>query len=1206
MTIIAAMARRTTGGGTGGGQAQPPRSEADRRTLAVRDRGRDLALSAGAGSGKTSLLVGRYVSLVTDDGVPPAEILAITFTVLAAAEMRQRVAAELGRMGWEAERRAAERAEITTIHGFCAALIREHFFLAGVDPEFRVPTDVDTDRFLDAAFADHFRGRDPEFFALVARYGEDFVRAAVMALVRQEQSLGYGAERLAGLAADISGERAARRAEADRRRAETSSSAAGALEGLLAERLSGKSAEKLSAARGLLPALRAGACDEATLLAVRESTSRLLKLSPEGRTRRDALKAALEALDGFSEAAWAAELESEPARRALYGVAATTIREHSAFKARRGLVDYEDMLRLARDLLKRHRGVAEALRRRHRHVLVDEFQDTNRLQAEIVELLRTGCPGKLFAVGDVRQSIYRFRHAEVGVFRRHLEQTASSDGAVLELAENYRSRPEVLAFTNALFERLRPGEFRPLTAAARYASRLPLPAVELLVVPQDKLELARARWREADRLAAHVAALIESGAEVHDRETGSGRPIEPRDVAVLCRTRGPFGALERAFAACGVPAEAGGGREFYDRVEITDLITLLGWLADPADDTAAAAVLRSPFFDLSDDGLFWLARAEGGPAAAAEAGRLPAELSAADRAAVELAAGLLAEARAMAGHSSAAAVIEHVAAGTGYFEKILARRRGLPEHANLRRFVAEAGRFAAHSGGLAAAADHFRRSRAIAAAAADGESAAAFEPGRAVSILTVHAAKGLEFPVVAVADLGREIRGGGARGPALDADLGLGLKLADEFGERSDTAGSRLVELRTAGADAAEEDRLLYVAMTRARERLILSGVSKLDEPSLGSGRHIDRIRAALGTEFQVAGSESRVQEPGTRNPEPATAFAGVAIGLPDASAARPGRGLVTLAGKLGAGFAPEAAARPPEGLEPTAADLAAADGAVRRLAAPALEAGGALEARVTELAEMDGCPRRHVLERLAALDGARAAPAADAAEPGEHHASPGGAKLGTEVHELLERMDFAGAGSGSKVQGARSEGSQPATRDPRPATGNEATKLVARFLKSDTAGRLARAQREGRLLRETELHLRIGGALVSGEADALVLEGGSPAAPERVLVLDYKTDRDAGTDLARATRRHELQVRLYALAARRAWPGAAVEAAIAFLAAGKVASVAAGDAELAAAERRAGELLAMLGGGGLEERRWELCTGCPEPIKSGCRPGGG
>jgi len=1135
--------------------------EAELRKTAVRERRRDLALYAGAGSGKTRLLVDRYLSLVRDDGVPPGEILAITFTVRAAAEMRRRVVAGLRAAGLEARRRQAERAEITTIHGFSAALLREHFYLAGADPDFRVPGDVDVDCFLDAAFTGWFRKRDAGFFELAARHGEDFLRRAVLDLVRQEQSLGYGAERLAALAKDIAPERGARRTELDRRRGELLGQAAEALRSLVAEKLGGKSAEKLSAAARLLPRIEAGAGDDATLAALAESTSRLLKLTDEGKKRLAELRGALENLEGLSEAAWQAELDSERHRRTLYGVAAGTLDEFERYKARRGLVDYEDMQRAARDLLRDQPGVAAALSRRYRHILVDEFQDTNRLQKELVDLLRAGAPGKLFVVGDPRQSIYRFRHAEVEVFQRHLGEVRAGQGLVIELAENHRSRPELLAFTNALFGRISPAGFPPLAAAAEYQSRMPLPAVEVLITGQGELPLRQARWREADNLAARVAELVASGVQVYDRDEQRHRPIQFRDVAVLCRTRGPFADLERSLASFGVPAQTPGGREFYDRVEITDLISLLAWLADPGDSAAAAAVLRSPFFDLSDDGLFFAARG-GLLAARVESGESAPELGARDRAGLERARAALAEARQMAGHSSAAQVIEFVAAATGYFEKILARRRGAAEHANLRRFVAEAERFAAHSGGLAAAADYFRRARAIAAAAADGDSAATLAPGQALSLLTIHGAKGLEFPVVAVADLGREPSGGARGAPRLDADLGLGLKLADEFGQPQETAGARLVALRQQEADAAEEDRLLYVAQTRAREKLILSGVWNPRKPA----RPLNRILLGMGL---------------AESPEGPADFAGVAVDFPKPVPAGSGQRLVTLAGRLGDSFDPTRSIRAPRDLAPTAGDRQAAERVVRRLSAPELAPGGALDARVTELAEMDGCPRRHVLERLAALDAARAAPAAEAAEQPEPMASPGGAELGIAVHGILEGLDFA----------------KP------PKLAGQAGRLVATFLESAEARRLGQAQAGGRLLREAELHLAVGPAMISGSADAMVLEGGGPGSPERVLILDYKTDRDAAADLARAKRRHEFQVRLYALAARRAWPEARVEAAIAFLAAGRTVPVAADDPALATAEQRATELLVMLAGGELQAVRGELCAGCPECIRAGCGP---
>ncbi len=1137
-------------------------AEASLRRRAVAERDRGLVLAAGAGSGKTRLLVDRYVSLVADDGVDPARILAITFTEKAAAEMRRRVLAELKARGDAGARRSAARAPISTIHGFAAALLRENFHLLGLDPAFGIPGAVERDEFLDAAFDDWFRLADAGFYRLAARLGESFLRGTVLKLIDQEQSLGRGAGHLAALAADLSPEREARRAEFERRRAGLRGNAAAALSLLVTETLGGKSGEKLRRAAELLPGLREGKLDGELLDELKASTSRLQKLSPEGKAHLAAFRDGLKSLDALSDDAWAAELESEPFRAELYRVTARTLEEFAAYKLRRGYVDYEDMLRLARDLLRDRPGVAAGVRRRFEHVLVDEFQDTNRLQREIVGLLTSGRPERLFVVGDRRQSIYRFRHAEVEVFDRHVEETQSSGGLAVPLAENFRSRPELVAFTSAFFKELEGEAFPPMKPAAPYESRLSGSPVEVLLVDQGKRSIAEARWEEFDRLAAGIAALVAGGAEIYDRDVDGYRRIEFRDVAVLARTRGPFGDIERSLERFGIPARAPGGREFYDRVEITDLTSLLGWIADPRDDAVAAAVLRSPFFDVSDDGLFWLARAEDGLARGVESGRLPEGLSDADRAATERARGLLAEARAITGHSTVAEVIELVAARTGYFEKILARRRGLAEHANLQRFLAEAAGFAADSGGPAAAAEYFRRARAL--AAVETESATELGAEDAVSVLTVHGAKGLEFPVVAVCDLGRAPGGGGWGAPPANADLGLGLDLRNEVGVRTETAGARLVKLTESEAEGAEARRVLYVAMTRARERLILSGVARSDkEPERDSARPVEWVRSVLGLKEELPESIS---------------FAGVDVGLAPPSSPRAGKRLVTLAEKLGEGFNPAENLRAPKKLSPKKEDLKTAERVLARVFAAPLAAGAALEARVTELAEMDACPRRHALGVLARLETVRAG--IDDEETGDRQpvSAPGGRKLGTEVHGILEFLDFEEPG---KLSG-------------------EAGKLVKRFLVSKEAARLSEAQSEGRLLREAELRLMVDGSVVSGQADVMVLEGPREA-PESVYVLDYKTDRDAAEDIEKATRRHELQLRLYALAARGAWPQAKVTAAIAFLAADKVVPVAVDDEALAAAESRAKELLAMLASGEYQEVEGEHCGDCVECLRAVC-----
>ncbi len=229
----------------------------------------------------------------------------------------------------------------------------------------------------------------------------------------------------------------------------------------------------------------------------------------------------------------------------------------------------------------------------------------------------------------------------------------------------------------------------------------------------------------------------------------------------------------------------------------------------------------------------------------------------------------------------------------------------------------------------------------------------------------------------------------------------------------------------------------------------------------------------------------------------------------------------------------------------------------------------------------MDACPRKYALGALARLEAARAGIDDEKAGDRAPGAAPGGRELGTRAHRILEFLDFESPG---KLSG-------------------DAGRLVKRFLASKEAERLREAEAQGRLLREAELRLMVGESVISGQADVIVLEGPREA-PEAVHVLDYKTDRDAAADIEKARRRHELQLRLYALAAGGAWPEAKVTAEIAFLAAGQVVPIDVGEKSLITAESRAKELLAMLASGEYQEVEGEHCARCPECLRAICEKG--
>ena len=702
-----------------------------------------LLLAAGAGSGKTSVLVERFVRAVREDGIAPGRILAITFTERAAAELRGRVRARLLELGEREAARDTEGAPIGTFHGFCARLLRVHALIADLDPEFAILDEVGSGRLRQLAFrralalllADERREAAVE---LLAAYGADRVRGMVLGVYAEQRSRGVS-----------------------------------------------------------LPALAAPAL----------ANPALADPSREAPERMDPL-----------------ELEALRACALLGAILEEFGRVYDALKRDRSALDFDDLELRARDLLERREGVRRAWSERIELLMVDEFQDTNRRQLALLELLERD---NLFTVGDELQSIYGFRHAEVEIFRER-RRTLAAAGAAIALAHNFRSRPPLIAAINVVFHERFGDAYTPLIAA-RDADNQEEPLIELLLTDRNgwgqsphARELAgqlppATLWRQAEArlLAQRVAELIAAG------------QAQAGDVAVLLRAATDLPVYERALEERGVHTLAAVG-SFWGHQQVGDLLAWLRALANPLDELALYSALASPLVGIASDGLALLAlqaRAEGIGAWATIArgeNELYARLSATDRQRLERFAERFAVERTVTPTLGAAELLLRAIAQSNYERHVLSLPWGERRMANIHKLLRLARRYEAAEGrDLRGFLDDVEQRRAH-AESSEPHAPSGSEPD-AVRLMTIHAAKGLEFPVVCLADLGR---GGNGTPPDLLVDgerIGLRLARLDGSPPAATLHYEKLCEERR-GAAAAEEEQILYVAMTRARERLLLSG----------------------------------------------------------------------------------------------------------------------------------------------------------------------------------------------------------------------------------------------------------------------------------------------------------------------------------------------------------------------------------------------
>jgi ATP-dependent helicase/nuclease subunit A len=869
-------------------------------------------------------------------------------------------------------------------------------------------------------------------------------------------------------------------------------------------------------------------------------------------------------------------------------------------KAARAGLDFEDLELRARDLLA-DRTLRARWSERFALIMVDEFQDTNRLQLDLLEALErdAGSPratgaGNLFAVGDESQSIYRFRHADVSIFRERRDRLG--EARVRRLRANFRSAEELLDVLNGAFvDELGPG-FEPLRAGAGAGppaggGELRLfdpdppagaPPVELLVTDTRGWEddpalapgltaLAERPWRAAEaRLVAHRLR----------EEIDAGR--RPGDVVVLVRATASLRLFEQALEDQGLPTYVVGGRGYWSQEQVRDALAWLSVLANPLDEEALLAVLASPFCGVRTDALVLLAQEarvreqplwtvlRGLDGDAAWAAPLPA----AERDRLARVARVLAAERAHAERRPVDALLERAIVATGYDLAILARADGDRRMANLRKLMRLAREHERAEGRDLRAFVAFAAAQDL-SQAREGEAALESDGLDAVRLMTIHRAKGLEFPVVCVADLGRQ----GATGrPALlvGRDGSVGLRLAPVGGGETvpALAWERLAEAE-AREEAEEERRLLYVAMTRARERLILSGgadAGRWPEPRPG-GAPLLWIARALGGEPAALVDEAEPERVLVRTWDGRPARLRCLLNAP-----------ATLERVL-----------PREALAPVAVPVRTAAGDSALPAPPDVPPPPARPRPVqqrlsyTSLQEYARCGYRFYLRRVLGLP-PDPAPDDDAAET-----RPAGLPAtvrGTLAHALLEELDFASprppdpeavralaAAHGAEVTDADVE---------------DLAALVSAVAGFPLRERLAAAPR---VRREAPFAFAADpggtGPLLTGFLDVLAEEpdGG-------VLIVDYKSDRLEGADPAEHVERDYATQRLvYALAGLRhgaPW----VEVAYCFLERpGEPVS-----RRYAAADAAAlGEQLLELARGVLDER-WpvtsaphrELCGDCP------------
>jgi len=855
-------------------------SDAPAREHAV-DPSRNVVLEASAGTGKTRVLVERYVNLLRA-GVEPDHILAITFTRKAAAEMRERVidrlreAARLSQFDTARWRELKERLgeiAISTIDAFCLALLREFPLEADVDPGFDLADDTEVPRLIAESLDQALRicrgiAREDDDVALVfAQLGERRLRTGLGALLDRRLVAPQALQRyLSGGPRDLTAALVCARS-AERLR-DVLDGVQGGLEAFLADgpvhapavamladdlrafcatAASGRSFERRdeqAAYRVLLDRLRA-------YFVKADGDPRGATFAGTGFNKDDCASdaawkrhrvAAAGIAPGVAEAMRAFRRDLNVVlSRGVWTIFAVALRQYQRTLDGRALLDFSGVLERAVKLLKDMDEFAQSrfrLEARYRHVLVDEFQDTSRAQWQLVaQLVRNWGEGfgaaadaiqpSIFIVGDRKQSIYGFRDADVSVLdeaARFVSALRDDDDPRRAISVSFRSKPAILAFVNDVFGAVakvpeRPDRFRydetdrfPLEEVVREGElRVGAAAATVDAVHEPALGLivGQTITECAEGVGVEIAALL-GRATVRDRALGTSRLAKASDIAILFRSRDTHREFEKALARHGVSTYVYKGLGFFDSDEVQDAVSLLRFLADPQSNLRAAAVMRSRIVRLSDGALSLLAPAlasalvDGEPPAA-----LPSLSEEDRRVLTTVRAGMLRWLE-WVDRLTPSELLGRLLADTAHAYELRGPRYRQARE-NLKKLRAMVRRYQNRGyATLERVAEHIER------LAVGDESNAAIDAHDAVSLMTVHASKGLEYPIVFAVNMGRGT--GNARAPirvVADVKGEASVAIADYQSEADDDAVAK---------EREETKRLLYVALTRARDRLYLSG----------------------------------------------------------------------------------------------------------------------------------------------------------------------------------------------------------------------------------------------------------------------------------------------------------------------------------------------------------------------------------------------
>ena len=1207
-------------------------TDAQREAAVVR-AGQNLALRSGAGCGKTSVLAMRFTQLLMSCGQeenPLSRFVALTFTDKAALEMAERVRKTLAGLaagakgpdrqrfrGWLEE---LPEARISTIHGFCSSLLRSHAIEAGIDPSFAVCADELVTAAMIAEAADQavlttVEAQEAEVAELLTRMSYDRLVGRVRELVKSRTAFDprqYAdpdaiLTRWQTLAQREATDAWARLSNDAELRAEMKAIAATACRDP-ADKLAQIVTEQLRLVRDILHRPGSRTPENFALLNPSAGNAGAPKAWGSAETVKQVRKRLRSLVEGVADYAVYAEdfgpLDEQAAKAlaALVRLAGQADALYSAAKRRGGVLDFTDLLDRTYRLLSQSAEVRRELGMQIDQLLVDEAQDTDSLQVRLLSLLVFGQEqvdsppdGRLFLVGDAKQSIYRFRGAQVEVFQDLCARLGRDRQQDLDLS--FRTHEAGVAFVNHLFAPLMGADYAPIRA--RRTQNPPHPSVEILLAEApaggtiDSAESASKA--QAAVTAGRVRQMLDNAERlVWDPQGNDWRAVRPRDIAILFGRMTNSLAYERELAERGVPYYVVAGTGFFKQQEVFDVLNALRIIDNPFDDVALFGVLRSSIFGLDDNALMHVAEQceppyfpellrnvlDGSPRIAIRG------LSEHQGESLAFAVRLLHSLHRRKDAVGIDALIERLLAATGYEAALLSQFQGRRMLGNVRRLIDRA----RGGGSSLALADFIAQMDELVIDESRYEQAAVVaEAENVVRLMTIHKAKGLEFPVVFLPDLNAARRG--ITTSLLNrADWGLTYKLRpdEEEDEEAEKPSAELplsyrLANRLEDDDQRREDiRRLYVGATRHQDHLVFVGADwrKKDGGLREGTSYLSRLDSVLGVAAAIDAGREEIPYADGRHV--------VAVRrLAPAPPGRDRRGKPPGARLLDAASSAEELAGAIRG--------SARPGAPPPLIGPLPSALGGVELAVTALSEFERCPMLYRWRYELRVP----VPAQGLAGPASQVGQMDPLTLGTLLHRCMELLDFALPQSSMALvqQAAEDVGLEEAAG--LAAVAQELESMIGKFRRHEL-GRSLRGARGA--YRELDFVMDLGLARLRGQIDLLYQD-----ASGEWHIVDYKSDRVGDEGPAGHAPRYELQMLAYAAAAESYLGRPPADATLYFLRPAATHVLSISPAAMGAARERfarlGAELIAARRAGSFGLRRSAACAFCPYgPLCDRCR----